>query len=90
MAEFSQGAGSMVPACQEAFRLICDGLLIQPGDSTLTDHVLAAAVRETDNGWRLSKGRSRRKIDACIAMVMALFLCGAPAEPAVPFFASWR
>jgi phage terminase large subunit-like protein len=26
----------------------------------------------TDNGWRLSKGKSRRKIDAAIAMVMAL------------------
>lgn len=90
MAEFSQGAGSMVPACQEAYRLICDGLLIQPNDSTLTDHVLAAAVRETDNGWRLSKGRSKRKIDACIAMVMALFLCGEPVEPSQLFFASWR
>ncbi len=83
MAEFSQHAGSMVPACQEAYRLICDGLLVHPDDATLTDHVLAAAVRETDNGWRLSKGRSRRKIDGCIAMVMALFLCGAPAEAVI-------
>lgn len=90
MAEFSQAAGTMVPACQEAYRLICDGLLVQPADSVFTDHVLAAAVRETDNGWRLSKGRSRRKIDACIAMVMAVFLCGAPVEPDVPFFAAWR
>jgi phage terminase large subunit-like protein len=34
--------------------------------------VLAAAQVTTDNGWRLSKGRSRRKIDACIALVLAL------------------
>jgi hypothetical protein len=26
----------------------------------------------TDQGWRLSKGKSKRKIDACIAMVMAI------------------
>jgi phage terminase large subunit-like protein len=26
----------------------------------------------SDKGWTLSKGKSKRKIDACIAMVMAL------------------
>lgn len=77
MAEFSQGAASMVPACQEAYRLICDALIVHDGDETLTDHVLSAAVRETDNGWRLSKGKSKRKIDACIAMVMVVFLAAA-------------
>lgn len=81
MAEFSQGAASMVPACQETYRVICDGMLIHDGDTTFTDHVLAAVARETDNGWRLSKGRSKRKIDACIAMVMAVFLAGAPDGP---------
>lgn len=90
MAEFSQSAGSMVPACQEAYRLINDGLLVHPSDSTFTDHVLSAAVRETDSGWRLSKGRSKRKVDACIAMVMAVFLCGAPDEVQPQFFAAWR
>ncbi|MDN3356070.1 terminase TerL endonuclease subunit [Actinomadura sp. DC4] len=85
MAEFSQGAASMVPACQDAYRLITGGLVVHGDDPVLTDHVLAAAVRETDSGWRLSKGRSKRKIDACIAMVMALFLSGVPVEaPAVP------
>lgn len=82
MAEFSQGSASMVPACQDAYRIICDGLLVHPDDPILTDHVLAAAIRETDTGWRLSKGRSKRKVDACIAMVMAVFLCGAPVEEA--------
>lgn len=77
MAEFSQGAASMVPACQEAYRLICDAMLVHDDDPTLTDHVLSAAVRETDNGWRLSKGKSKRKIDACIALVMAVFLAAA-------------
>lgn len=80
MAEFSQGAAAMVPACQESYRLICDGMVVHGDDAILTDHVLAAAIRETDSGWRLSKGRSKRKIDACIAMVMGIFLAGAPTE----------
>lgn len=84
MAEFSQGASSMVPACQDAYRLICEGLVVHGDDATLTDHVMSAAVRETDSGWRLSKGRSKRKIDACIALVMALFLSQVPADVVAP------
>jgi phage terminase large subunit-like protein len=89
MAEFSQGASSMVPACQDAYRLICEGLVIHGDDATLTDHVMSAAVRETDTGWRLSKGRSKRKIDACIAMVMALFLSQAPNTAVDPMQNIW-
>jgi phage terminase large subunit-like protein len=39
---------------------------------------LSASQRQTDSGWRLSKGKSKRKIDACIAMVMALDRATAP------------
>jgi phage terminase large subunit-like protein len=37
-----------------------------------TDQVLSAAQRSTDMGWRLSKGKSKRKIDAAIALAMAV------------------
>jgi hypothetical protein len=37
-----------------------------------TDQVLSAAQRMTDGGWRLSKNKSRRKIDAAIAMCIAV------------------
>ncbi|WND33962.1 terminase large subunit [Streptomyces sp. BB1-1-1] len=74
MAEFPQSASHMVPACQDAYRTIAEGALVHGDDPILTDHVLAAATRETDRGWRLSKGKSKRHIDACIAMVMAVFL----------------
>jgi hypothetical protein len=33
--------------------------------------VLSAAQRVKDNGWTLSKGKSKRKIDAVIALAMA-------------------
>jgi phage terminase large subunit-like protein len=62
----------MVPACGNAYELITNAKIIHDGSPTFTDQVLSAEQRMTDNGWRLSKGRSRRKIDACIAMVMAL------------------
>jgi hypothetical protein len=39
---------------------------------------MSAAQRTTDMGWRLSKGRSKRKIDSCIAMVMMLDRITAP------------
>lgn len=72
MVEFPQSAARMVPACQTAYAVICAGQLAHPGDPTFTDQVLSAAVRQTDDGWRLSKGKSRRKIDAAIAMVIAV------------------
>ncbi|MEU3899747.1 terminase TerL endonuclease subunit [Streptomyces sp. NPDC045251] len=81
MAEFPQQASHMVPACQDTYRAISTGTLVHGDDPVLTDHVLAAATRETDNGWRLSKGKSKRHIDACIAMVMAVFLALPRIEP---------
>ena len=72
MLEFPQSGQRMVPACGQAYELIVSGKVAHDGAPTFTDQVLSAAQRLTDNGWRLSKGKSKRKIDACIAMVMAL------------------
>lgn len=72
MLEFPQSAARMVPACQTGYSLICAGSVVHAGIPSFTDQVLAAAVRQTDDGWRLSKGKSRRKIDGAIALVIAL------------------
>lgn len=72
MVEFPQTGQRMVPACGQAYELIVGGKIAHDGSPTFTDQVLSAAQRMTDTGWRLSKGKSRRKIDACIAMVMAV------------------
>jgi phage terminase large subunit-like protein len=72
MVEFPQSAARMVPACGHAYEQIVNGKVAHNGDPVLTDHVLSAAPRVVGEGWRLSKGRSSRKIDACIALVMAL------------------
>jgi phage terminase large subunit-like protein len=72
MIEFPQSPQRMVPACQVAYEMINAQRVIHDGSPAFTDQVLSAAIRETDGGWRLSKGKSKRKIDAAIALVMAL------------------
>lgn len=72
MVEFPQSSQRMVPACGFVYDLIVSNKVKHDGSPSFTDQVLSAAQRMTDNGWRLSKGKSRRKIDACIAMIMAL------------------
>lgn len=72
MVEFPQSRQRMVPACGHAYELIVAGRVLHDGSPVFSDQVLSAAQRMTDDGWRLSKGKSRRKIDAAIALVMAL------------------
>lgn len=87
MLEYPQSASRMVPACGQAYELIVAGRVLHDGSPTYTDQVLSAAQRMTDNGWRLSKGKSRRKIDAAIALVMALDRASTrPPEDLVPMF----
>lgn len=72
MVEFPQSSQRMIPACGTAYDLIVQGKVVHDGSPMFTDQVMSAAQRMTENGWRLSKGKSRRKIDAAIAMCMAL------------------
>jgi phage terminase large subunit-like protein len=72
MVEYPQSGQRMIPACGHTYELIINNKIVHNGSPVFTDQVLSAAQRMTDNGWRLSKGKSRRKIDACIAMVIAL------------------
>jgi phage terminase large subunit-like protein len=80
MIEQPQSVERMVPACKHAFELIVSGRLVHDDDPVLTDHVLSAVQREGERGWTLSKGRSRRKIDACIAMCLACWEASQPAD----------
>lgn len=72
MVEFPQSSSRMIPACGTAYDLIVSAKIVHDGSPMFSDQVLSAAQRMTENGWRLSKGKSRRKIDAAIAMCMAL------------------
>lgn len=71
MVEMPQSPERMVAADGHTFDLIVGGVLAHDGDSELTEHVLAAVWRETERGRMLSKGKSKRPIDACRALSMA-------------------
>jgi len=72
MVEFSQSTARMVPACGTLYEMIVNQKIAHDGNPVFTDQVLSAAQRSTDMGWRLSKGKSKRKIDAAIALAMAV------------------
>ncbi|MBW3579398.1 MAG: hypothetical protein KY462_17005, partial [Actinobacteria bacterium] len=76
MLEHPQSAERMIPACGYAYEQIVSKQVTHDGDPVLEDHVLSAVQRPSETGWRLSKSRSSRKIDACIAMVIALARAG--------------
>jgi phage terminase large subunit-like protein len=81
MREVPQTPERMVPACQHAFDAITAGVITHDGDPVLGDHVVGAVRREGERGWTLSKGKSRRKIDAAIALVLACWYAYVPPPP---------
>ena len=72
MVEFPQSTARMVPACGTLYEMIVGGKLAINNDPMFIDQLLSPAQRQTDSGWRLSKGKSKRKIDAAIACVIAV------------------
>jgi phage terminase large subunit-like protein len=71
--EFSQDPSAMAPACGEAFKRILERRIVHDGDPDLSRHVRSAVRRQQERGFTLSKGKSKFKIDACIAMVMGVW-----------------
>lgn len=89
--EFDQQPQRMAPACGFAFDQIVAGNVVHDGDPELAAQVKAAAKREQERGFTLSKGKSKRRIDGCIAMCMGMWVLEATQpepEPTVPL-AAW-
>lgn len=74
MVEFPQTPERMAPACGLTLQLIVDGTIVHDDDPDLTAHVTAAVPRWQERGFTLAKGRSKRHIDACIGMVMGVWI----------------
>lgn len=72
MLNVPQHPSEMVPRCGDVYEAIINQAIAHDGDPVLAWHVNGAARREHENGWSLSKGKSRHHIDACIAMVLAV------------------
>lgn len=75
MVEFPMTNERTVPACSRLLEAINRGELVHTGDPVLQAHIEAGCVRETERGWRISKGKSNQvgagKIDALIALLLA-------------------
>jgi phage terminase large subunit-like protein len=86
--QFDQSPQRMAPACGLAFDLILDRKVVHDGDPELGAHVKSAVKREQDRGFTLSKGKSKRHIDAAITLCMGLWILHGPiqAPPLSPSF----
>lgn len=72
--QMDQNPSRMAPACGLAYRLILDESIVHDGDPDFADQVKAASAKPMEQGgFVLRKGISRRNIDSCIAMVMAVW-----------------
>lgn len=82
MVEFPQSHARMVPACALAYEMICTGSVVHDDDPIAAAQIVAATPYATGEGWRLSKGRDKRRhIDSSIALVMLLQTLVAAEEP---------
>lgn len=72
MIEFPMTNERTVPASSRLYEAIVGGKIVHDGDPILAAHVAAGAVKETERGWRLVKGKVNRAIDALIALMIGL------------------
>ena len=73
--EYPQTVANLTTAGNSLFDTIRQGqLVVYPGAVDLRTHVLACTAKETDRGIRLVKTSTGRKIDAAIALAIAVAL----------------
>jgi phage terminase large subunit-like protein len=69
--EWPQTDPRMAPASELLWGLIDQGRLVWDGDSEFRRQMLACVAQETERGSRVSKRKSKARIDVAIALVMA-------------------
>ena len=69
--EFPQNDSRMAPASETLFELIRERRLVHDGDPELRRQMLAAVPSQTERGVRISKRKSKKRIDAAVALAMA-------------------
>ncbi|MBA2259642.1 MAG: hypothetical protein H0W18_12165, partial [Acidobacteria bacterium] len=80
---FPQSDSRMIPACETLYDAVVHKRLVHPDDPDLNSHVHAAIARHSRRGWRLDKPDRSTKIDAVIALAMAIDRHAYQPEPAV-------
>jgi phage terminase large subunit-like protein len=72
MVKVDQSVERMTPICGSLLELIKRGEIRHDGDDVLATHVLNAVPRFNERGFTLQKSKSRGKIDAAIALALAV------------------
>ncbi|MEY9837088.1 hypothetical protein [Streptacidiphilus sp. EB103A] len=71
--EMPQSPERMAPAVGLTYDLILSGGIVHDGDPDLGAQVKAAVKRPSERGFTLSKGRSKKHIDAAVSMSMGVW-----------------
>lgn len=71
-----QQGKQMLIAYSRTYRWIVDGLLLHRGEPDFSDQIAAAVPDSSDGGWRLRKGKMKRRIDSAPALAAAVFASG--------------
>lgn len=87
MVEISQTPQRMVPACEALYEAVMLRKLSHDGAIDFERHILNAMPTYTDNGFRLTKRKSRGHIDAAIALALCHDRASKPAKPLPKFIA---
>lgn len=88
MVEVPQSLERMTPAIGSLYELIQTGKLTHDVDDAFATQVLNAVARSNERGFTLAKGKSRGRIDAVIALALAVDrLQRSEPEAEVEFFA---
>lgn len=82
--EIPQSTDRMTAAIGELYSIIRGGSLTHDGDDAFTAQVLAAVPRFNEHGFTLAKGKSRGRIDAAIALALAVDRAQRHVEEIVP------
>jgi phage terminase large subunit-like protein len=69
---FPQHDARMIPASQRLYDAVVERRLVHPDDERLNAHAAAAVARHGRRGWRVDKANRADKIDAVVALAMAL------------------
>jgi phage terminase large subunit-like protein len=83
MEEWPQSDARMVPASQQLYQLVQEQLIEHDGDPVFSRHMRSAAAvqaRGGNGGWRLSKGKTKKKMDAAIAGAICTALATLPPD----------
>lgn len=84
MVEIPQTNDRMVPAFGQLYELIVQGQFAHDGDPTYAQHIANGTRFEIsggEGGWRVTKKRTKKKIDACYSTAIGIAVLDIHADP---------